>query len=88
MLIYNLIAILHTYTKHNTITLYNRNIRHNTPKPIMPVIDSMLAEVGGLGFIGLFLSTIVTGGPLGQIISSLSSNYLNDDELLLQWASA
>jgi len=50
----------------------------------MPVIDSMLAEVGGLGFIGLFLSTIVTGGPLGQIISSLSSNYLNDDELLLE----
>jgi len=44
----------------------------------------MLAEVGGLGFIGLFLSTIVTGGPLGQIISSLSSNYLNDDELLLE----
>ena len=25
------------------------NLRHNTPKPILPVIDSMLAEVGGLG---------------------------------------
>lgn len=34
------------------------NIRENTPKPIVPVIDSMLAEVGGLGFVGLFLSTV------------------------------
>lgn len=60
------------------------NIRHNTPKPILPVIDSMLAEVGGLGFIGLFLSTIVTGGPLGQIIGNLSENFLGDEELLLE----
>jgi hypothetical protein len=27
------------------------NIRHNTPKAIVPVIDSMLAEVGGLGYV-------------------------------------
>lgn len=59
-------------------------IRHNTPKPIMPVIDSMLAEVGGLGFIGLFLSTIVTGGPLGRVVSSLSEEFLGDDELLIE----
>ena len=64
--------------------MINRNIKHNTPKPILPVIDSMLAEVGGLGFIGLFLSTVVTGGPLGRVIESLSENYLGDDELLLE----
>jgi len=39
----------------------------------------MLAEVGGLGFIGLFLSTIVTGGPLGQIIGNLSENFLGGE---------
>ncbi|KAL7530275.1 hypothetical protein ACHAXR_003399 [Thalassiosira sp. AJA248-18] len=60
------------------------NIRHNTPKPIMPVIDSMLAEVGGLGFIGLFLSTVVTGGPLGKVVGGLSEQYLGDEELLLE----
>ncbi len=27
------------------------NLRHNTPKQILPVIDSMLAEVGGLGYV-------------------------------------
>ena len=60
------------------------NIRHNTPKPIMPVIDSMLAEVGGLGFIGLFLSTVVTGGPLGQVVEGISEEFLGEGELLLE----
>ena len=50
----------------------------------MPVIDSMLAEVGGLGFIGLFLSTIVTGGPLGTVVGSLSEEFLGEEELLLE----
>jgi len=55
-----------------------------TPKAIVPVIDSMLAEIGGLGFIGLFLSTAVTGGPLGNVIGALSEEFLGDEELLLE----
>lgn len=44
----------------------------------------MLAEVGGLGFVGLFLSTVVTGGPLGQIVGRLSEEFLGEEELLLE----
>lgn len=44
----------------------------------------MLAEVGGLGFVGLFLSTILTGGPLGQIVGKLSEEFLGEEELLLE----
>ena len=44
----------------------------------------MLAEVGGLGFIGLFLSTLVVGGPLGSIIERISERFLDDGELLLE----
>ncbi|KAL7550248.1 hypothetical protein ACHAWF_017002 [Thalassiosira exigua] len=44
----------------------------------------MLAEVGGLGFIGLFLSTVVTGGPLGHIVGGVSEEFLGDEELLLE----
>lgn len=44
----------------------------------------MLAEVGGLGFIGLFLSTIVVGGPLGSIVEQISERFLDDGELLLE----
>ena len=43
-----------------------------------------MAEVGGLGFIGLFLSTVVTGGPLGQVVGSISEEFLGDEELLLE----
>ena len=57
---------------------------HSTPKQIKPVIDSMLAEVGGLGFIGLFLSTLVVGGPLGSIVERISEKFLEDGELLLE----
>ncbi|EJK72169.1 hypothetical protein THAOC_06326, partial [Thalassiosira oceanica] len=57
------------------------NVIHNTPKQIKPVIDSMLAEVGGLGFIGLFLSVVVTGGPLGNFIGDISEEFLGDEEL-------
>jgi len=60
------------------------NVIHNTPKQIKPVIDSMLAEVGGLGFIGLFLSVVVTGGPLGNFIGDISEEFLGDEELLLE----
>ena len=42
----------------------------------------MLAEVGGLGFIGLFLSVVVTGGPLGNLIGDISEEFLGDEELV------
>ena len=35
-------------------------------------------------FIGLFLSTIVTGGPLGQLVGALSEEFLGEEELLLE----
>ena len=44
----------------------------------------MLAEVGGLGFIGLFLSTVVTGGPIGQVVEGMSDEFLGEGELLLE----
>ena len=35
-------------------------------------------------FIGLFLSTVVTGGPLGSVVGNISEEYLGDEELLLE----
>ena len=48
----------------------------------------MLAEVGGLGFIGLFLSVVVTGGPLGSFIGGISEEFLGDEELVGLLASS
>ena len=50
----------------------------------MPVIDFMLAEVEGMGFIGLFLQTLVTGGTLSQIVRGLPEEFLEDNELPLE----
>jgi hypothetical protein len=56
-----LYTILHTPTLWSVLAMISivallvlweetvHNVRHNTPKAIVPVIDSMLAEVGGLG---------------------------------------
>ena len=60
-------------------------MREKLPKTLMPVVDSMLAEMGGLGFIGLFLSVAVTGnGPLGILIGQVSEEWLGNEEVLLE----
>ena len=62
-----------------------RVARHRVPTTLMPVLDSMLAEMGGLGFIGLFLEVVVTGGgPVGDIVAGLSEEFLGDEEILLE----
>jgi len=61
-------------------------LRESTPPTIQPVIDRVLGEIGGLGFIGLFLSTVVLNQDLGlsQIIGHFSETYLGDEEILLE----
>lgn len=47
----------------------------------------MLAEVGGLGFIGLFLEIFVTRDPdhgLGFVVGYLSERFLGEKEILLE----
>jgi hypothetical protein len=61
-----------------------RTAREKLGPTLMPVVDAMLAEMGGLGFIGLFLSVAVTGGPLGHTIGELSERFLGDEEILLE----
>ncbi|KAL3925300.1 MAG: hypothetical protein SGILL_000506 [Bacillariaceae sp.] len=58
--------------------------RTRLPPTLMPVVDSMLAEMGGLGFIGLFLGVVVTGGPLGRVVGHLSETFLGSEEFLLE----
>ena len=59
-------------------------LRKNLPKTLTPVLDSMLAEMGGLGFIGIFLGLVVVDGPLGDVIGQLSEDFLGNEEILLE----
>jgi len=61
-------------------------LRENTPPAIQPVIDKVLGEIGGLGFIGLVLSTFVLNQQLGlgHSVGGLSETYLGNEEILLE----
>jgi hypothetical protein len=61
-----------------------KSTREKLPATLMPVVDSMLAEMSGLGFIGLFLGVVVTDGPLGGIVGHISERYLGNEEILLE----
>lgn len=58
-------------------------VKHTLPKALLPVVESMLAEVAGLGFIGLLLSVVVTGGEESWV-AQLSERFLGEGELLLE----
>jgi hypothetical protein len=56
--------------------------REKTPKTLRPVIESMLGEISGLGFIGLILGAFLH--PFGRVIGQLSEEYLGEEEVLLE----
>ncbi|KAL7575202.1 hypothetical protein ACA910_018689 [Epithemia clementina (nom. ined.)] len=58
--------------------------RRSLPETLQPVVDSMLVEMGGLGFVGLFLSITVVDGPLGAFVGTLSNQFLGDPAILLE----
>lgn len=51
--------------------------KESIPLQLRPVVDSMLGEMGGLGFIGLVLGITVTNGPLGTVLNDWSEHYLS-----------
>jgi hypothetical protein len=58
--------------------------RENTPKAIVPVIESMLVEMGSLGFIGIVISVLLNRIALGETVGQLSEEYLGERELLFE----
>mmetsp|Transcript_11970 Transcript_11970/g.18255 ORF Transcript_11970/g.18255 Transcript_11970/m.18255 type:complete len:560 (-) Transcript_11970:1710-3389(-) len=61
-----------------------KTVRELLPETLMSVVDSMLGEMGGLGFIGLFLSVVVNSEVGGETIGKLSETFLGDEEILLE----
>jgi hypothetical protein len=58
--------------------------REEAPSAIRCVIEKMLAEMGGLGFIGLALSKVLHQPQIAQGIQQLSEEYLHDEEILVE----
>ena len=74
----SIVALLYSWEK--TIT----SARSSLPETLQPVVNSMLVEMGGLGFVGLLLGIVVVDGPLGVIFGQFSERFLGDSKLLWQ----
>jgi hypothetical protein len=58
--------------------------REEAPPLLVPVIEKVLGEIGSIGFIGLFLSTILGKLALGNVVGEISEEFLGEEELLLE----
>lgn len=74
----SIIGLLYTWEEAIHLT------RKKVPQPLQPIVDSMLIEMGSLGFIGLFLSIAVINGPLEHAMSEISETFLGDEEILIE----
>jgi hypothetical protein len=61
-----------------------KNLQQTLPQPLRPVINSVLGEMGGLGFIGLLLSTLVTNNVVGEWLEHAGEATLHDSEILVE----
>jgi hypothetical protein len=61
-----------------------KNLQQTLPKPLRPVLNSVLGEMGGLGFIGLLLSTFVTHSVGGEWLERAGEATLHDSEILVE----
>jgi hypothetical protein len=59
-------------------------VREKTPPAIVPVIESILGEMGGLGFIGLFASAVLNKAAFGEYVGHVSEEFLGNEEILLE----
>ena len=66
------------YTWETTVEF----IREKSPSEILPVFESILAEMGGLGFIGLILQTV--GGSNREFLHETSVTLFGEEDILLE----
>jgi len=58
-------------------------LKEESPPFIQPVVDRVLGEMGGLGFIGLFVSTVLGQAALGGYVGKISETFLGESDILI-----
>ena len=59
-------------------------VKTSLPSKLLPVVNGILSEVAGLGFIGLALKTILPESGEGSWLFELSEKFLGEGEELLE----
>lgn len=58
--------------------------KEEAPAPIIPVIEKILGEMGGVGFIGLVISVLLNQAALGETVGDISEQFLGEKDILLE----
>ncbi|CAJ1951754.1 unnamed protein product [Cylindrotheca closterium] len=58
--------------------------KEECPPAIVPVIEKILGEMGGLGFIGLLLSALLNQAAFGEVVGNISERFLGEPSTLLE----
>lgn len=59
-------------------------LREAVPKTLLPVVESILAEIGGLGFIGLILELVLGNSSVKEVLLGLSLAFFGEEEILVE----
>jgi hypothetical protein len=59
-------------------------LRETVPKTLLPVVESILAEIGGLGFIGLILQSVLGNSSVKEGLLGLSMELFGEEEILVE----
>eukprot|EP00539_Tryblionella_compressa_P003766 CAMPEP_0178748926 /NCGR_PEP_ID=MMETSP0744-20121128/9137_1 /TAXON_ID=913974 /ORGANISM="Nitzschia punctata, Strain CCMP561" /LENGTH=545 /DNA_ID=CAMNT_0020402305 /DNA_START=45 /DNA_END=1682 /DNA_ORIENTATION=- len=59
-------------------------VRESVPKTLLPVVESILAEIGGLGFIGLILSTVLGNHAVKEFLEASSVHFFGEGDILVE----
>jgi hypothetical protein len=59
-------------------------VREIVPISLRPVVESILAEIGGLGFIGLILQSILGNGVVKDVLEDWSTVFFGEKDILVE----
>ena len=59
-------------------------VREAVPQTLLPVVESILAEIGGLGFIGLVLQTLLGNSAVKESLEEISIFFFGETDILIE----
>ena len=59
-------------------------LRETVPKALLPVVEAILAEIGGLGFIGLILGSVLGNGTVKENLEGISIAFFGEGDILVE----
>lgn len=59
-------------------------LRESVPKTLLPMVESILGEIGGLGFIGLILQSVLSNNSIKEVLEEISIHFFGEGDIALE----